>query len=299
MSQFTPNPWINYHHLFYFKVIAEEGSVSKAAKVLRLGQPTLSAQLKQLEENLGVKLFERSHKRLLLTEQGRVALEYAKGIFRMGSEMYEAIHDRLRPSKPSLCIGSLDTIPKQITLQLVKSALAISPCQITLLEGGPNEMLSELAAHRVDLVLTNFIPTSLDAKGLFHRVVTKKRVGFFGSPKFRALKKDFPSSISGKPVVLPTYDSKLRYDIEHWAKNHGVELDVLVESQDISLKKLIAASGLALIPAATHSVQQQVYEGELIEIGELGGLEEQLILVSAQRKIHNPLAMKLLKEFQI
>lgn len=299
MSQFTPNPWINYHHLFYFKVIAEEGSVSKAAKVLRLGQPTLSAQLKQLEENLGVKLFERSHKKLLLTEQGRVALEYAKGIFRMGSEMYEAIHDRLRPAKPSLCIGSLDTIPKQITLQLVKSALAISPCQITLLEGGPSEMLTELSAHRVDLVLTNFLPTSLDSKGLFHRVVAKKRVGIYGSPKFKNLKKDFPASVSGKPMVLPTYDSKLRYDIEHWAKNHGVDLDVLVESQDISLKKLIAASGLALIPAAIHSVQQQVYEGELIEIGDLGGLEEQLILVSAQRKIQNPLAMKLLKDFQI
>jgi LysR family transcriptional activator of nhaA len=52
--------WINYHHLFYFKTIAEEGTVSKAAEKLRLGQPTLSAQLKQFEENLGVQLFERN-----------------------------------------------------------------------------------------------------------------------------------------------------------------------------------------------------------------------------------------------
>jgi LysR family transcriptional activator of nhaA len=299
MSQTANHPWINYHHLYYFKVIAEEGSVSKAAKTLRLGQPTLSAQLKQLEESLGIKLFERSHKRLILTEQGRLALEYAKGIFRMGSEMYEAIHDRLRPTKLSLCIGSLDTIPKQITLQLVKAALKISPCQITLLEGGPAEMMSELAAHRVDLVVTNFVPTSLDAKGLFHRVVTKQKVGIFGAPKFKGLRKDFPKSLSGKQFVLPTYDSKLRYDIEHWAKSNSIELDVLVESQDISLKKLIAASGLALLPAAQHSVQKQVYNGDLVEIGEMAGMEEQLILVSAQRKIQNPLATRLLKEFQI
>lgn len=51
--------WLNYHHLFYFKAIAEEGSVSKAAESFRLGQPTLSSQLKRFEESLGVPLFER------------------------------------------------------------------------------------------------------------------------------------------------------------------------------------------------------------------------------------------------
>ena len=91
------NQWINYHHLFYFKTIAEEGSVSKAAEKLRVGQPTLSAQLKQFEEVLGILLFERQHKKLILTEQGKVALDYAKNIFKMGSEMYEVLHDRVKP----------------------------------------------------------------------------------------------------------------------------------------------------------------------------------------------------------
>jgi LysR family transcriptional regulator, transcriptional activator of nhaA len=130
--------WLNYHHLFYFKTIAEEGSVSKAAARLRLGQPTLSAQLKQFEDAIGVQLFERQHKKLLLTEQGRVALEYAKGIFRMGSEMMEAVHDRVQSAKPLLAIGALDSVPKQAVLQLVRAALKISPCQITLVEGHPN-----------------------------------------------------------------------------------------------------------------------------------------------------------------
>lgn len=106
--------WINYHHLFYFKTIAEEGTVSKAAIKLRLGQPTLSAQLKQFEKNLGVQLFERHKKRLVLTEHGKVALDYSKNIFRMGSEMYEVLHDRLRPARPALHLGALDSVPKQI-----------------------------------------------------------------------------------------------------------------------------------------------------------------------------------------
>ncbi|MFN8945712.1 MAG: LysR family transcriptional regulator, partial [Pseudobdellovibrionaceae bacterium] len=114
--------WINYHHLFYFKTIAEEGTVSKAAAKLRLGQPTLSAQLKQFEDTMGVQLFERHHKRLVLTEQGKVALDYSRNIFKMGSEMYEVLHDRLKPLKPSLHLGALDSVPKQIVLQLVKHA---------------------------------------------------------------------------------------------------------------------------------------------------------------------------------
>ena len=119
--------WINYHHLYYFKTVAEEGSVSKAAVKLSIGQPTLSAQLKLFEDTLGVPLFERRHKKLLLTEQGAVALEYSKNIFKMGSEMYEVLHDRLKPLKPSLHIASLDSVSKQVVLQLVKQALKISP----------------------------------------------------------------------------------------------------------------------------------------------------------------------------
>lgn len=293
------NTWINYHHLYYFKTIAEEGTVSKAAEKLRLGQPTLSAQLKQFEDSIGVQLFERHHKKLVLTEQGRVALEYAKSIFQMGSEMLEAVHDRLKSPRPLIAIGALDTIPKGTVLQLVKSALKISPCQITLIEGHPNELLRELTSHRIDLLLTNFLPTAVESRGLLHRVITKKPVSIYGTPKFRDLRKDFPKSISGKPFILPTYDSKLRYDLEHWGKVNSVEFDVIIESQDIAVKKLLAANGIGLLPTASHTVTKLILSGDLVEIGKLEGIEDQLILVAAERKIANPIAATLMKRFSV
>jgi LysR family transcriptional activator of nhaA len=293
------NPWINYHHLFYFKTIAEEGTVSKAAIKLRVGQPTLSAQLKQFEESLGVQLFERQHKKLLLTEQGKVALDYSKNIFRMGSEMYEVLHDRMKPLKPHLHVAALDSVPKQIVLQLVKKAYRISPCQITLSEGKSDELLRELSAHRVDLLLTNFLPSGLDAKGLAPKTITRKNVAFYGAPKFKHLRKDFPNSISGQPVILPTYDSRLRQDLDHWAKLNKIELDMIAESHDIAIKKLMAIEGIGLIPTATHTVTGQVLRGELIEIGQLQGVHEELLLVSAQRKIKNPIAAKLMEVFTV
>lgn len=293
------NPWINYHHLFYFKTIAEEGTVSKAAEKLRVGQPTLSAQLKQFEESLGVSLFERHHKKLVLTEQGKVALDYSKNIFKMGSEMYEVLHDRLKPLRPSLHLGALDSVPKQIVLQLVKQALRISPCQITLSEGKGDELLRELTSHRMDLMVTNFLPAGVDAKGLNSKLITKKNVAFYGAPKFKALRKNFPKSISGQPMIFPTYDSRLRQDLDHWAKVHKIELDIVTESQDISIKKLMAINEMGLIPTATHTVTGQVLRGELVEIGVLQGVHEELFLVTAQRKIENMIASKLMTSFSV
>ncbi|MBL7555056.1 MAG: LysR family transcriptional regulator [Bdellovibrionaceae bacterium] len=285
--------WINYHHLFYFKIIAEEGTVSKAAEKLRLGQPTLSAQLKQFEESIGVQLFERHHKKIILTEQGKIALDYAKNIFRIGSEMFEVLHDRLKPLMPSLHLGALDSVPKQIVLQIVKQAFKISPCQITLSEGKADELLRELTAHRMDLMITNYIPSGLNAKGLSPKSITKKNVAFYGSPKFKNLKKNFPGSISGVPVILPTYDSRIRQDLDHWAKVNGVELNIVIESQDISVKKLMAVNEMGLIATATHSVTGQIQRKELFEIGQLQGVYEELFLVTADRKIENPIAKKL------
>lgn len=291
--------WLNYHHLFYFKTIAEEGSVSKAAVKLRVGQPTLSAQLKQFEDSIGVKLFDRHHKKLVLTEQGKVALDYSKSIFQMGSEMMEAVHDRLKPAKPFLVIGALDNIPKQATLQLARAALKISRCQITLLEGRQEELLRELSAHRVDLLLTNHLPAATEARGLAHKLITKKSVSIYGTPKFKELRKGFPKSVSGKPFILPTYDSKLRYDLDHWAKMQNIELDIVIESQDIAVKKLMATNGIGLLPLASHAVTKLVLNGDLVEIGKIDGLEEQLLLVSATRKINNPIAAELMKTFLV
>jgi LysR family transcriptional activator of nhaA len=217
----------------------------------------------------------------------------------MGAEMVEVLHDRLKPAKLSLCIGALDAVPKQVVLRLIKAAIQFMPCQITLIEGRPDELLRELTAHRVDLLVTHFVPTASDAQGIFHRSLSRKNVAIYGAPKFNTLRKGFPDSISDVPMIVPTYDSKLRYDLDHWSKTVGVQLDVLMESQDISIKKLMAVNQLGLIPAAYHTVAKQVLTGELVEIGKLRGVYEELLLVTAQRKIENPLAQHLMQSFHV
>src|ERR1700739_2510323 len=79
----TPNA-LNYHHLLYFWAVAKEGSLRRASEVLHVSQPSISAQLKQLEESLGAPLFTRTTRRLILTDTGQTVLEYAEEIFSLG-----------------------------------------------------------------------------------------------------------------------------------------------------------------------------------------------------------------------
>jgi LysR family transcriptional activator of nhaA len=143
------------------------------------------------------------------------------------------------------------------------------------------------------------LPTGADGKGLYPKSITKKNVAIYAAPKFKSLRKGFPKSISGEPMILPTYDSRLRQDLDHWAKLNKVELNTIIESQDISVKKLMAVSELGLIPTATHTVTGQILRGELVEIGVLQGVHEELFLVTAQRKIENSIASKLRDSFVV
>lgn len=286
--------WLNYHHLFYFRVIANEGGIAKAAEKLRLGQPTLSLQLKQLEEMVGKPLFERRNRKMVLTEAGRAALDYANEIFRLGDEMLEVLQDRSLNNQTHLQIGALDSVPKSVTLALVMEAYKAGPCTVSILEGKGDELFRELYAHRIDLILSNFPAPAGESSQVFSKSVAKLPVSIYGSEKFQALKKSFPKSLEGKPMVMPTLHSKLRHDLNHYFKLQDITIHAVAETQDTSLQTLLASHGLGLAPLS------EVGEVEgLKRLGRLKGVHEEVWLVSAQRKVENPIAAKLFESFTL
>jgi LysR family transcriptional activator of nhaA len=291
--------WLNYHHLFYFRTIATEGSIARAAEKLRLGQPTLSAQLKQLEESLGTPLFERRHKKLILTEQGRKALEYSNEIFRLGNEMQEVLHDRPAPTRTHLALGALDSVPKHVILALTKAAYKLENCVVSVLEGKGDELLRELTAHRIDLVISNYLPSVTEMERIRSRKVAETPILVCGAPSFKGLKKNFPESLQGAPFVLPTRHSKLRHDMEHYFKSSGISVDAVAETQDTSLQLLLGAGGIGLIPVPEIAVAAQLKEKSLVEIGRLPAVREELYLIGVSRKIENELATALFEKFRL
>jgi LysR family transcriptional activator of nhaA len=288
--------WLNYHHLYYFRAIANEGGIARAAQKLRIGQPTLSAQLRQLENMVGKPLFERRNRKLVLTETGREALDYANEIFRLGDEMLEVLKDRTVDDKPHLQVGALDSVPKSVILSLVMEAYNVAPCSVSILEGKGDELFRELRAHKLDLVLSNFPSQAIAETQIYSKSVAKLPVSIYGSKKFAALKQAFPRSLEGKPFVLPTGHSKLRHDLAHYFKLHNINVLTVAETQDTSLQKLLTKNGVGLAP---FSELESTKESELIKIGKLEDVYEEIWLISAQRKLENPIASKLMNSFSL
>lgn len=293
------NPWVNYHHLYYFKTIATEGSIARAAERLRLGQPTLSMQLKQLEETIGVRLFDRQHKKLTLTEAGRVALQYANEIFRMGGEMLEVLHDRVVPSRTHVQIAALDSVPKHLTLALVKAASSYGNCMVSILEGKGDELIRELTLHRVDIFVSNYLPSTHEAPGVYSRSIIKAPVLLCGAPKFQALKRGFPESLSKAPMIMPTFHSKLRHDLDHYLKTAGIMIDLVAETQDTSLQKLMGLDGMGIIPIPIFAVEDLLRSRSLVSLGTLPGVFEEVYLVAASRRIENPVSSQIMNSFKL
>lgn len=292
-------PWINYHHLQYFKVIALEGGIAKAAKKLRLGQPTLSTQMKQFEETLGQSLFDRTHRNIQLTEAGKLVLGYANEIFKLGDEMIDVLSDQHTTEKVRVQIGVNDTVAKSITLKMFQKAQKDHDCIATITEGHGDELLRELRAHRIDLVLSNYPPHAGDASGFYAKSISKMPVMICGAPKFASLKRDFPKSLEGQPFVLPTMQSKLRNDVDHYLKLAEIHINVVAEVQDTALQKLMGTHGHGLLPIALQAVDELIASKELVPIGKLDDVHEELWLIAAQRRIQNPVAAKLMSTFSL
>ena len=292
------NHWINYHHLNYFRVIASEGSISKAAEKLKIGQPTLSAQLKQFEDTIGIELFERRHKKLILTESGNLALQYANDIFRMGGEMLEVLHDRFVPNRPHVQFGALDSVPKYIVLSIAKAALRAGRCTVSLLEGNGDELIREMALHKIDLVIANYIPPHSNDIKIYSRSISKSPIYIYGSKKFKGLAKNYPHSLHEASFILPTSHSKLRQDIQQFFQSNKVSVDIVAETQDTALQKLMAIDDMGLIPLTREAAKVYVDDKKLVEIGKVDGVYEEIFLLSASRKIENPISSMIMKHYK-
>jgi len=291
--------WLNYHHLYYFRAIAHEGGIAKAAEKLRLGQPTLSTQLRQLEESLGHLLFDRRNRNLILTEAGKVALEYADSIFRSGDELIQVLDDRSFTGRTDVKFGALDSVPKRLLLNLMEAALKEGNCSVSLLEGRGDELFREMLAHQIDLIISNFPPITSDWGKVYARSIAKLPVAVFGAPKYAHLKKGFPRSLEGQPFVLPTSHSKLRHDLDHYFAVNKMRVVPVAETQDTSVQKLLGIEGYGLIPLPEFTTRDLIGAKKLLKLGTLPDVKEEFWLISAERKIENPIAARIMKSFHL
>ena len=287
--------WLNYHHLIYFREIANEGSISKASKKLLIGQPALSAQLKQLEDQLGIDLFERKNRQLVLTDAGKVTLKYANEIGKLGQELLQVISDKAYSSKTPLRLGALDSIPKQVVWEIAQRARKIGECFISIVEGDQDELTRELLSRNIDCFISNHSGDISKDKTINSKSFDKGNISIFGHKKFIDLKENFPKSLNGQRMILPTHHSKLRHDLDYFFESKKIKIVNELETQDTALIKIFATAGEGLCALPDLLTNDLTANSDLIKIGTLTNIKEEYWLISSKRTIDNPIAYQLIK----
>ena len=287
--------WLNYHHLIYFREIANEGSISKASEKLLIGQPALSAQLKQLEDQLGIELFERKNRKLLLTDAGKVALKYANEIGQLGQELLQVIHDKSYSNKVTFKLGALDSVPKQIVWEIAQKARSSNDCFVSIVEGSQDELTTELLSRNIDCFISNHSGDISKDKNMNSKSFVKAPVSIYGSKQFISCKSNFPKSLNNQPMILPTHHSKLRHDLDYFFDSKKIKIISELETEDTALMKIFAAQGAGLAALPDVAALDLVRNSTLYKIGTLPNIKEEYWLISTKRTIDNPIASMLMK----
>ncbi len=285
--------WLNYHHLFYFHRVARTGSVTAAARELRVRQPTISAQLKLLEESLGVALFERRGRRLELTDEGDTALAFADEIFRLGRDLRRALETQAAGPVRRAVVGVSDTVPKFVVRALLAPLMSADERTRLIIREGPElHLFAGLEQSELDLVLTDHRPPS--GPSFDEQVVLESELALYAaSPRHEQLS----GGGSGRPlpILLPGERSPTRRNLENWFFERDLELNVVAEVDDSALAKILAADGRAALAAPTvvgPSVQQQF---GLRPVMALTGLAERYLAYTPTRRRGHPATVLLLE----
>ena len=250
--------WLNFHHLRYFWTVARKGGVRKAAEELHVSQPSISAQLRLLEESLGEKLFKRSGRNLVLTDMGHLVLTYADEIFSAGRELMSAVKQGPRGRALRLSVGMTDALSKFIGFQILKPAFYFSqPVHVVCRQAEIGPLVNQLQAHRLDLVLADEpASSSLKAKTFNHRL-GRSGVTFCAVPEMaKKLRRNFPKSLDQAPALLPSDNMGMREPLEKWFYAKGIRPRIVGEFEDAGLMKVAASAGLGF--TMVHSVVDKV-----------------------------------------
>jgi len=282
--------WLNYHHLLYFWTVAREGGLAPAGKALRLSQSAISGQIRTLEENLGHPLFERRGRRLEMTETGRVVFRYAEQIFGLGREMLDVVRERPVNRPIRLVVGISDVVPKHLVRNLLAPALQHEQ-RVALVchEDQFDRLLSRLAAHMLDVVIADGpVPPGGDL-ALFNHLLGESTVTLVAPSKLASsLRKNFPASLAGAPVLLPLAGSTLRRELDMWFERKAVVPEIVAEAEDSALLKAFAADGMGAMFVPTVIATQVARRFDVNVVVEIEDVRERFYAITAERRIVHP-----------
>ena len=288
---------LNFKHLKYFWTVAKTGSIARASEQLHLTPQSISGQLTEFEERLGVELFRRTGRNRELTDAGRRILTYAEEIFAIGNELMEALHVQRSRKSLTFRVGIADSVSKSIAYHLVEPALRLSdPVRLICREGRLSALLAELAVHHLDMIIADRpMPANLNVRGYSH-LLGESGLCVFGSPHYVGeLSGSFPRCLDNARFLLPGADAAIRTKLNQWFDAQNLNPHIVGEFDDSALVKAFGSAGAGLFVGPSAIADSICEQYKVVQIGRIDTVIEQVYVITTERKLTNPAIVEISK----
>ncbi|MFC4929911.1 transcriptional activator NhaR [Massilia sp. GCM10023247] len=281
---------LNYKHLRYFWMVAKTGSIAKAAAQLHLTPQSISGQLTEFADTLGVELFRRAGRNLELTDSGRRILSYAEDIFTTGDELLELVRDERFATTISFRVGCADSVSKLIACKLVEPALKLAePVRLICREGRLDSLVADLAVHRLDLVMADRpIPAHFSVRAYSHLLGESPMTAFATAALAAQLGGKFPACLDNAPLLLPGEDFAIHQRLLRWMEHVKVHPHVVGEFDDSAMMKAFGQSGAGVFFAPTVIAAQVSEQYRVVALGQVQSVVEQVYAITTERRMSHP-----------
>lgn len=286
---------LNFNHLHYFWAVAHEGSLTRAAEHMNLSQSALSVQIQKLEHQIGQPLFERVGKKLILTEAGQIALDYADTVFKAGDELLSTLQGRPLANRQVLRVGALTTLSRNFQLEFLRPLVGRSDVELIVRSGNIRDLLAQLEAHAVDVVLANSAAPRDARSSLRNHLLNEQPVSLVGRPRTDKPKFRFPDDLRNEPLLLPSLDSDIRVAFDRVLEMAGIRPTILAEVDDMAMLRLLAREreGVTLVPLIV--VRDELEAGILVEHCRVPEVIENFYAIVKKRRFPNRLLTDVLE----
>lgn len=281
---------LNYHHLYYFYIIAREGSIVNAAKLLHLTPQTISGQLTAFESYLNVQLFDRKGKRLVLNEMGKIAFSYADDIFSLGSELQQAFHTQQSGQQVVFTVGITDSIPKVFSFDLLSKSFELEEdIRLICREGDLDSLIADLALSKLDLIVSDRPLTPGTPVKAYSHLLGETGLTFYSHKKnARRLTPKFPHSMDGEPFLICGDKSTQKLNLMAWFDELQIKPHIMAEFDDSALLKFFGQSGYGIFCTPSIIEDHVVDQYKVSIIGRTREVSERFYGISPERKIKHP-----------
>lgn len=249
--------------LRYFVTIVDLGSLSAAARRLRIAQPALSQQVRKLESELGVSLLERSVRGVAVTEAGRVLYRNAQAVLRQVEQARAQVRSSGATPSGMVSVGFPTTVAATLALQIFMEARRRYPkVTLRIAEGLSGDLAEEVASGKLDMA---FLYGSVVMQGMLVEALFNEELFLVMRADYRKgrQRKTNFNQLASQGMLLPSRSHGLRHAAEQICRDAGAELRVIAEIDSLPVLKGAVASGAGMTILPWSAISREVEEKQL------------------------------------